>query len=508
MLRSGSTGAKRPEYGKRQVVARRHAPTNRRREARIDDRPFRRGHLDTAEDALVVGQARQQRAFQRIGRHGEGVGHRAVDGAIDLGASPRVIDENALALDLDGDVVGKRRLQPVGLECVRIGAVGQRGDGGPHGPLAAAEDLAGKRLEVVEAVLRHELAEAPLQEIEPRDLRPQVALGLVGRAHRRAQQLEEGAVGLALVHEFHDGDVEALLEHLARLHRAHLAADVGRMRGRGGKRDDAALAEDRLGHGDVVEVPRGDPGRIRHQHVIRPHVIEPDLLDERLHRHRQRADERGDALGILRERLPGRICQHAGKVVGLIHQRRERRAPQRLRRLVHRRDRPPPQDLQRDGVEGVVSLGWRGLRHRGPCSGSVAAQSMRGVSSRGLSPGSSHPLSPMHFGEGNTGQRAAPRCALQLAQRSRLRAGSAGTSSAMTCGVLDAMLFGSRRCQQRYCRPPSPRTGPRAPPRGSTRAPRRWPGRRRPGPQSARSGRRQSSRGSPGTPGSTRGACP
>ena len=53
---------------------------------------------------------------------------------------------------------------------------------------------------------------------------------------------------------------------------------------------------------------------------------------------------------------PGRVGQHAGEVVGLVHQRRERRAPERLGRLVHRRDRAPPQDLQRDGVEGVVAL--------------------------------------------------------------------------------------------------------------------------------------------------------
>ena len=123
-----------------------------------------------------------------------------------------------------------------------------------HGRLAAAQDLAGEHVEIVEAVLLHEVAEPPLQQVEARDLRPQIALGLVGRAHGRAQQLEEGLVGLALVHELHDGDVEAFLEHLARLHRAHLAADVGGMRGGGGEGDDAAVAEDRLGHGDVVEV--------------------------------------------------------------------------------------------------------------------------------------------------------------------------------------------------------------------------------------------------------------
>ncbi len=57
---------------------------------------------------------------------------------------------------------------------------------------------------------------------------PQVALGLVGRtAARRSLRI----VRSAGVDELHDGDVEALLEHLARLDRAHLASDV---RGVGG----------------------------------------------------------------------------------------------------------------------------------------------------------------------------------------------------------------------------------------------------------------------------------
>ena len=77
-------GGERAEHGEGEIVARRHAPADGRREARVDDGAFGRRHLDAAEDALVVGQVRQQRALERVGRHGEGVGERAVDGAVGL----------------------------------------------------------------------------------------------------------------------------------------------------------------------------------------------------------------------------------------------------------------------------------------------------------------------------------------------------------------------------------------------------------------------------------------
>ena len=95
--------------------------------------------------------------------------------------------------------------------------------------------------------------------------------------------------------------MEAFLKHLARLHRTHLAADVGGMRRGGRKSNDTPVTEDRLGHGDVVQVPRGNPGRIRDQNVAGPQVAKADVLDEGLDRHRQGADERGDAFRVLRQ---------------------------------------------------------------------------------------------------------------------------------------------------------------------------------------------------------------
>ena len=95
----GDDGRERAEHGEGQVVAGRHATADGGGEARIDDGARGRRHVDAAEDALVVGEIGEQHAFERVGRHGEGVGHRAVDGAIDLGAGARIVDADPVAGD-------------------------------------------------------------------------------------------------------------------------------------------------------------------------------------------------------------------------------------------------------------------------------------------------------------------------------------------------------------------------------------------------------------------------
>ena len=104
MTRSGMHGGECAEHGEGQIVAGRHAPADGGRKARVDDGALGCRHLDGAKNPFVVGQVRQQRAFERIGRHGERVGQRAVDGAIDLGRSARVIDADLVALHRDGNL--------------------------------------------------------------------------------------------------------------------------------------------------------------------------------------------------------------------------------------------------------------------------------------------------------------------------------------------------------------------------------------------------------------------
>src|SRR5262245_2744630 len=65
----------------------------------------------------------------------------------------------------------------------------------------------------------------------------------------------------------------------------------------------------------------------------------------------QGADERRDAAAVLRQGIAALVREHAREVVGLVRERRERRAHDRLRRLVDHRDEPRPQHLERDRVE-------------------------------------------------------------------------------------------------------------------------------------------------------------
>ena len=106
-----------------------------------------------------------------------------------------------VALDGDGNVVSERFLEPVGLEGVPIGAIGKPSNRRPHRPLAASEDIAGEHLQIVKTIFPHQVPEPLFQQFEAGDLRPQIALGLIGGAHGRAQQFQKRSIRLARGHE-------------------------------------------------------------------------------------------------------------------------------------------------------------------------------------------------------------------------------------------------------------------------------------------------------------------
>src|SRR5207302_4617090 len=145
---------------------------------------------------------------------------------------------------------------------------------------------------------------------------------------------------------------QALLEDLAGLDGADAAADVGHVRGRRRERDEPLAMEDRLQHRDVAHVTGAQPGVVGDEHVAGPHGVGAQLADEVAHGGRQAADEGRDAAAVLGQCRAAGVGQHAGEVVGLVGERRERRAHDGLGRLVDDRDDARPQDLQRDGVDG------------------------------------------------------------------------------------------------------------------------------------------------------------
>ena len=113
---------------------------------------------------------------------------------------------------------------------------------------------------------------------------------IVGQAHVGADDLHERLVGPPRLVELHDRDPQPLLVDLARLGREHVAADVGRVAGRGEEGHAVVAAEDRRADGDVVELPRRLPGVVGDQHVAGPQRVERVGAQEVAHGEGHRVD--------------------------------------------------------------------------------------------------------------------------------------------------------------------------------------------------------------------------
>jgi hypothetical protein len=163
---------------------------------------------------------------------------------------------------------------------------------------------------------------------------------------------------------FHDWDVESFLKYLARLNRPNLSPNIRCMRRGGREADDAAIAEDGPGYSDIVEMAGRDPWGISDKNIAWSHLLQTNLGDKALYGDGQRANERRDALGILRERLAACVSQHAGEVVRLVDKGRERGAAERLGGLVDGGNHSCPQDLERYRIERHgVSARLNGVAH-------------------------------------------------------------------------------------------------------------------------------------------------
>ena len=89
--------------------------------------------------------------------------------------------------------------------------------------------------------------------------------------------------------------MQPLLEHLARFDRAHHAANIGHMRTRGGKSDQPAVAEYRLGNADIRQMSGALPRVVGDVDIAVLHsairAVRSELAEEVPHRRRQRADK-------------------------------------------------------------------------------------------------------------------------------------------------------------------------------------------------------------------------
>ena len=209
----------------------------------------------------------------------------------------------------------------------------------------------------MEIVLLHETAHTILHQLVGADLRPDIAHGLIGRAHVGPDEPDQRLVALAVTDDAAQRDVDPLLEELARLDGPHPPADIRHVRGGRGEGDEPLAVEDRLDERDVAHVARALPRVVRDEHITGLQSILPELAEEVPHRRRQRADEGRDAARVLGEGIAARVGEHAGEVIGLVGERGERGPHDGLRRLVGHRDDASPEHLESDGVKACRH--WR-----------------------------------------------------------------------------------------------------------------------------------------------------
>src|SRR5690606_33718381 len=212
-----------------------------------------------------------------------------------LWRTPGEVDGRLFAVDCDLDLEANRDLEAVRLEGRPVAAVRDLTQRLAHGSLGARLDLEGERVEGIETVLAHQTQDPLLHQVEGGQLGPQVTDDLIGHAHVLAEQLYQRGVQAALVHQLHDGDLEALLEHLSGLWRPDLATDIWCVSRAGREPDEPALVEDGLRDGDVRQMPGALVDVVRHVDIVGADLVSGELGQEVLHRPWQRADERRDA---------------------------------------------------------------------------------------------------------------------------------------------------------------------------------------------------------------------
>ncbi len=153
-------------------------------------------------------------------------------------------------------------------------------------------------------------------------------------------------IGLAAVKQLHDRDAQPLFEYLARLGGKNPPADVGAVAGVGEQRDQFAVAKNRRGDRDVVDLSGGLPGIVGDQHVAGRELLRRKRREKMFHRRRHGVDMARRAADRLRDHAPFGVEHAAGKILAFAHDGAERGADQRVLLLVGHRQESGSRSLQ------------------------------------------------------------------------------------------------------------------------------------------------------------------
>ena len=264
----------------------------------VHDAALGRDDRERAVGAGVGGHARGQNALERV----RGVGGGVAEGAVrptsqGLRRRAREVDGDRVAAhdDLDGQAL--RRPHAVAPDLARVHTVGHPANGLAHRGLGPVLDHGGQRLEVLEAVFRHEVEQATGSGRVGRHHGVDVADHLLALPDVLGEQGHEVLVQDARPVKLHRWDLKAFLVDLARVEAIFGAADVGDVTDGADDGHDGPVAEDRRDDRHVEQVAGADPRVIGRQDVAGLERLHREPGQDRLDRQWQRQVEDGHRAG-------------------------------------------------------------------------------------------------------------------------------------------------------------------------------------------------------------------
>ncbi len=329
-------------------MADRAARVDRGRVERVDDGVLGCGHEDRIERAGIVGDGRRHDALDAEGGVSLRVAHRRIDAVDRRRRGAGIVDRDMIGVDGHRGMQVDRRVVAVDPHMALPGAARQLADRRHHAGAALVDDMAAELVEIVDAVLAHHVAEAPLADQVAADQRMDVALDLDRLADVGADDAHHALVHPAFAHQRQQRQEQAFVIDLPAVGRLPQPADIDHVRGAGEQRHQLAVVERRRGDDDVVEMAGALPRIVGDVGVARLHRFDRELADEMddAARHRVHVPRRaGDGLG---QHLAFEI-EHAGRdVAGLARAGREGGAHQRPRLFLDDGEQAIPHHLQAD----------------------------------------------------------------------------------------------------------------------------------------------------------------
>ena len=261
---------------------------------------------------------------------------------------------------------GQRPVVAVHRQAVAVGALLQLADRLDRRLARGFDDMLAEPVEIGDAELLHHLDEPAAALVVARGQCIDIALDLQRLADIGADHAQQVVVHTALAGQRHQRDRQPLLEDLAAVGTHAEPADIDDVHRAGEEPDRLAAQKRRADHGQIVQMPAGQPRIIGDVVVAGPHRLQRKGVEEMLDRRRHRIDMAGGAGDRLRQHVAVAVEDPGREVARLAHRRRERGAHQGLRLLLDYGDQPAPHDLHVDLRQRGIGSAEHSVSPSGP----------------------------------------------------------------------------------------------------------------------------------------------